>query len=304
MKKIAFILILTISVISAQPFNINYSVVIENCENTDYFEIMTGTMNEGESFEFQAVTLPSEYSSAQYLYNVFVGSEFGIPEGALTENIDIKISMGNFWCKFGILESPEGVFRLFSLFVEITGENSGYNPESYYWFEQNKEAFIKIDINKIEFFLTLLKINDPNEIQVFFVNENEIDLGAIRKEITDNNFIIYPKHFSLLSAGIVSETTDVLDEISSIGAKYSLKQNYPNPFNPETTISYTLSSQGLTKLSIFNIIGEEVKSLVNENQSAGSYRIKFSADDLPSGLYFYTLNSGNFTKTNKMILMK
>ena len=140
-------------------------------------------MQEGESFTFQAVTLPAEYSSAQFLYNIFVGAEFGIPTGALTENIDIKINMGNFWCDFGVLEEPEGVFRLFSLYFEITGENSGYIPDLYYWFEQNKEAFIKINLDKISFFLNILQIDDPNDIKVFYVSEDGIDQNAIRKEI-------------------------------------------------------------------------------------------------------------------------
>ncbi len=304
MKQIITILLLSFLTISAQPFGINYQVIIDNCDNSDSFEIMSGSMQEGESFTFQAVNLPAEYSSAQFLYNIFVGAEFGIPSGALTENIDLKINMGNFWCDFGILEQPEGVFRLFSLYFEITGENSGYIPDSYYWFEQNKEAFIKLNLDNIAFYLNLLQITDPNDIEVFYVDGEEIDQNAIRKEIVDNNFIIYPQHFSLLSAGIVEGATNIEKDGDPLQNNYSLKQNHPNPFNPTTTINYTLQNTGFTKLSVYNAIGEEVKVLINKNQSAGKYRINFNAAKLPSGLYFYSLTSGNFTKTNKMILLK
>lgn len=304
MKKLITVLFLSVLTISAQPFTINYQVTIDNCENSDSFEIMSGSMQEGGSFTFQAVNLPDEYSSAQFLYNIFVGAEFGIPTGALTENIDIKINMGTFWCDFGILEEPEGVFRLFSLFVEITGQNSGYMPDTYYWFEENKEAFIKLNLDNIAFFLNLLKISDPNKIQVFYVDGEGIDQNAIRKEIVDNSFIIYPQHFSLLSAGIVEGATNIDEDGNKLLNDYSLKQNHPNPFNPTTKINYTLQNTGFTKLSVYNAIGEEVKVLVNKNQSAGKYSINFNAADLPSGLYFYSLTSGNFTKTNKMILLK
>ncbi len=304
MKNIIITLLLSFLTLAAQPFTINYRVTIDNCDNSDSFEIMSGTMQEGESFTFQSVNLPAEYSSAQFLYNIFVGAEFGIPAGSLTENIDLKINMGDFWCDFGVLEQPEGVFRLFSLYIEITGENSGYNPDLYYWFEQNQEAFIKLNLDKISYFLNILQIKDPNDIQVFYVNGDGIDQNAIRKEIAANNFIIYAQHFSLISAGIVEGTTNIEKDGIGLQNYYSLKQNHPNPFNPSTTINYTIEKSGFTKLSVYNAIGEEVKILVNKSQSAGRYSINLNAVDLPSGLYFYSLTSGNFTKTNKMILLK
>jgi Secretion system C-terminal sorting domain len=304
MKRIITILLFSFLTITAQPYQISYSVIIDNCEQTSSLEIMNGTMNEGESFIFPAFTFPIEYISAQFLYNIFVGAEFGIPVGALKENISIEINLGNFWCDLSILEQPEGVFRLFSLFVEITGENSGHNPDNYYWFEQNKEGFIKINMDKISYFLTLLQIDDPNDIEVFYVNGDSIDREAIRKEIVDNKFIIYPKHYSLLSGGIISDVTDVENSLLKLPSEYNLEQNYPNPFNPTTTISYSLLNAGYTHLSIYNLIGEEIEVLVNENQSEGFYSISFNAADLPSGLYFYTLSSGNFNKTSKMIIMK
>jgi hypothetical protein len=86
--------------------------------------------------------------------------------------------------------------------------------------------------------------------------------------------------------------------------EYSLMQNYPNPFNPTTTISYTIPKNGLITLKIYDILGTEVAELVNESQEAGKYLVTFNASELPSGIYFYTLTSGNFTATKKLILLK
>ena len=90
---------------------------------------------------------------------------------------------------------------------------------------------------------------------------------------------------------------------------YSLAQNYPNPFNIETAIRYRLRSNGQVTLSIYNLLGQKVKTLVNEKQAAGSYVAKWDGKDengtvVPSGVYLYVLKAGNFTSYKKMVLMK
>jgi hypothetical protein len=85
---------------------------------------------------------------------------------------------------------------------------------------------------------------------------------------------------------------------------YSLSQNFPNPFNPTTTIKYAIKTAGEVTLKVFDMLGTEVSSLVNENQEEGSYSVTFNASELPSGIYFYTLTSGNFIDTKKLILLK
>jgi hypothetical protein len=90
---------------------------------------------------------------------------------------------------------------------------------------------------------------------------------------------------------------------------FKLSQNYPNPFNPATTIQYTLPSivgaQGSnTILKIFDLLGREVATLVNQKQKPGEYRVTFNAGNLASGIYFYRLTSGNFVQTKKMMLLK
>ncbi|RJP63537.1 MAG: T9SS C-terminal target domain-containing protein [Ignavibacteriales bacterium] len=93
--------------------------------------------------------------------------------------------------------------------------------------------------------------------------------------------------------------------------EFALEQNYPNPFNPVTTINFTLPNVGTThelsqqaKLTVYNLLGQEVRTLVNEAKPAGSYQIQFDASDLPSGIYFYSLTYGNHIQTRKLALLK
>jgi hypothetical protein len=85
---------------------------------------------------------------------------------------------------------------------------------------------------------------------------------------------------------------------------YSLSQNYPNPFNPSTTIKFAIQKAGMVSLKIYNILGQEVATLVNEDLKTGSYSYKFDASRLSSGIYFYSLTSGDFNQTKKMLLLK
>lgn len=83
-----------------------------------------------------------------------------------------------------------------------------------------------------------------------------------------------------------------------------LYQNFPNPFNPSTVIRWQISTNSIVKLKVFDILGNEVANLINDEMSAGVYELTFNADNLPSGFYFYQLSAGDFIKTRKMILIK
>ena len=81
-------------------------------------------------------------------------------------------------------------------------------------------------------------------------------------------------------------------------------QNYPNPFNPSTLISFTLPEQGDVELKIFDVLGNEVATLVNESKPAGSYEVEWNASNLPSGVYIYQLVAGTNIQMKKMLLLK
>jgi|WetSurMetagenome_2_1015567.scaffolds.fasta_scaffold05047_6 hypothetical protein len=84
----------------------------------------------------------------------------------------------------------------------------------------------------------------------------------------------------------------------------TLEQNYPNPFNPSTTIEFSIPEQSFVNLEIFNSIGEKISTVISEELSAGSYKYLWNASNLPSGVYFYRLQSKSFIKTNEMLLLK
>ena len=102
---------------------------------------------------------------------------------------------------------------------------------------------------------------------------------------------------------IVQNPSDVNDD-GVIAGEFELEQNYPNPFNPSTRISYTIPSASLVNLKVYDAIGNEITTLVNEEKQSGIYSVDFDATDLTGGIYFYQIISGSFVKTKKMILLK
>jgi len=103
--------------------------------------------------------------------------------------------------------------------------------------------------------------------------------------------------------GTSNTLTSVDDDFTTI-SEYRLNQNYPNPFNPTTTISFTIPTTSNVSLKVFNILGKEVATIINETKIAGNYSVKFNAGGLSSGIYFYQLTTENFTATKKFTLLK
>jgi hypothetical protein len=91
---------------------------------------------------------------------------------------------------------------------------------------------------------------------------------------------------------------------STIPFQYLLSQNYPNPFNPETRISYSIPKAGMVSLNVYDMLGRQVASLVNEHKTVGKYLVEFNASNLSSGVYYYKLISGEFSDIKKMIVIK
>ncbi len=98
--------------------------------------------------------------------------------------------------------------------------------------------------------------------------------------------------------------TNIEQYNGNIPKDYFLLQNYPNPFNPTTFIKYQLPESGFVSLKVYDILGNEVETLINETEGAGSYEIKFNGSSLSSGIYFYQLRTNNYTATKKLMLLK
>jgi hypothetical protein len=103
-----------------------------------------------------------------------------------------------------------------------------------------------------------------------------------------------------------SNPTDVQDDNDkgNVPKTFALRQNYPNPFNPTTTIEYDVPEKISVQLKVYNLLGQEVASLVNQEEAAGRYKIVYDASHLASGMYFYKLNAGSYEATKKLLLLK
>ena len=118
-----------------------------------------------------------------------------------------------------------------------------------------------------------------------------------------NNTGISNFDYTVQNSGIIRNPLGITTD-PVVATQYSLTQNYPNPFNPVTKINFSLPTNGLVTLKVYDNLGREVRTLVNEMRNAGEYNVSFDASELPSGIYFYKLTSGNFVDTKKMLLVK
>ena len=132
---------------------------------------------------------------------------------------------------------------------------------------------------------------DPNLV-------NDTITFNIKFEISSDGF----KYWNM-DTTICFILTGIEDE-SLLPTNYSLEQNFPNPFNPSTKIKYSIPKSSQVTLKIFNTLGEEMETLVNEEKPVGTYEVNWNAANLPSGVYFYSLQAGDFVQTRKMILLK
>jgi hypothetical protein len=150
----------------------------------------------------------------------------------------------------------------------------------------------------------------------FYAAENSITVGpqftvAGTGEVTfkSGNYITIKPGFVVIAGGKVSALAGVSTDIEmkfnpEIPKKFDLMQNYPNPFNPTTTIAYQLTKSGHVQLTIYDLLGKEIQTLVNKVQNQGKYQILFDAGNLVSGVYLYRLQIEGAVVTKKMIVMK
>ncbi len=155
-----------------------------------------------------------------------------------------------------------------------------------------------------------LNPNEPVEIIVAYVvgrGSTSLESVDVTKKIANDAIGFYNTNFNYVPVGVKKNPEKQLP------TEYSLSQNYPNPFNPSTTIKYSIPlnvsrESSVVSLVVFDILGREVATLVNNQQKAGNYKVNFDASNLSSGVYFYRLKSGtstgSVTKSRKMILLR
>lgn len=132
-----------------------------------------------------------------------------------------------------------------------------------------------------------------------------IDDAAATYTIASQFGSIDPKFFNAWNFDLKKpQTPTAVDDQPAVPLVYQLSQNYPNPFNPSTTIQFYLPTQSIVTLKVFNVLGQEIMTVLNEKLGSGNHTVKFDASKLTSGVYLYQINAGTFTDTKKMILLK
>ncbi len=136
------------------------------------------------------------------------------------------------------------------------------------------------------------------------INDNEAGVGS------DHFLHLFPGFWNGDAVDVfgVMGDQDIVNGIEQIGSElpssYELGQNYPNPFNPSTMINFSIPESGLVTLKVFNVLGQEIAELVNDVKSAGNYEVSFDASNLTTGMYIYKIQTGNYSATKKMMLVK
>ena len=125
-----------------------------------------------------------------------------------------------------------------------------------------------------------------------------VEIPGLESDVNFTNV----SNVSLLQDVVISSVTENVN--TKQPHNFSLQQNYPNPFNPKTIINYQLSMNSDVSLIVYDVTGKEIVKLVSQYQTAGQYAVVFDATNLPSGIYFYKLQAGEFVETRKMILLK
>lgn len=198
------------------------------------------------------------------------------------------------------------------------------------WYAKNMQVLDVDQDGKDEIMLCIdqhviiLKFNgseNHHTYKVFYIKRNDLAFsgrnsvfyGATMYDVTDDgkediiihlDDIINNVGMRLFTYIYKADFSVDVNEPDVLPEEFHLYINYPNPFNPTTTINYSIQKAGEVNLKVYDMLGTEVASLVNERQEAGNYSIEFNASDLPSGIYVYRLSAGNFVDTKKLILLK
>ena len=193
--------------------------------------------------------------------------------------------------------------ELTSLTANVSNGNVTLNWETAtevnnYGFEVERKSNVKGHTS------TVLSVTDWEKIG--FVNGNGNSNSPKNYSFVDDNITAgtYSYRLKQIDNDGQFEYSKAIEIGLTAPDKFELSQNYPNPFNPSTTINYNLPEASNVKLIIYNILGQEVKTLVNEFKEAGVHTVNYNASDLNSGLYIYKIEAGSFTQTRKMTLIK
>jgi hypothetical protein len=235
------------------------------------------------------------WQTGGYIGGTITGTDANIKSG---DNLDINISNKQYINVRIKNSSPQTIGQIYFL----TATDNTWNEAKHKDFTMTANSdFITytIDMSTVSTWT-----GDLRQLRIDPCN-------AIPGTTVSGSFQIDYIHISNASNGLYKTSADLGGTSSGSISCYTLNQNFPNPFNPATQIKYSIPRDGMVTLKLYNILGQEVASLVNQVQKAGTYNINFNASNLPdgrqglaSGVYLYRLQAGSFISTKKMILLK
>jgi len=227
------------------------------------------------------LTNPTIFALTVYGTNLFAGSN---GNGVWIRPIDIVVPV-----------------ELVSFSASTNGNNVSLNWSTAT--ETNNSGF---SIERKQVFSQQSTVSNKEWFELAFVNGNGTTTKTQSYSFNDNNLTSgkYLYRLKQIDFDGTFEYSNEVEVIINVPDKFELSQNYPNPFNPSTKIKYQIATSNIVNLKIYDVLGNEVASLVNEVQPAGNYELTFDASLLSSGTYFYKLQAGSLVETKKMLLLK
>ncbi len=307
MKKIFYFSLLFALAGSFQLTRAQHKIAIQffaQATNLGAVEIYADTINEGQIYTIQQKTLPSSYGGAQALYDALVGTEFYFQSGSLNQDIVIGFFISDIDLSTGSYASQNAVNVFFDVNFSVSDWNGNLLSEP---FNLNSGTYAILKINKTTAFNTFIaKTGLDINAALKFVYETStgFDLTGISTTEDASSVTAEISHFSHIVGSNASSVTGIKEQTKNMPLQFALKQNYPNPFNPSTNITYELPKSSFVQLTVYNILGEKIATLVNATKDAGVHSVQFNAGNITSGLYIYQLKAGNVTLSRKMMLLK
>jgi len=222
---------------------------------------------------------------------------------------------GNVNCTFQSIDYDTLYYNGWNYYIEFDEfgkaiyqvQSRSFNPADSTW-DESFEVLINYDEfgRILEMGKTYFHYNsDGNLDSLFIIHPIESGYLGGRCNFIDSfgNKISIPEYNGIIKSYYSSIIANI-EKNNLEGLNFSLSQNYPNPFNPATTITYSLTKSSLVILKIYDILGKEIVTLVNEDKQSGTYNVTWNAQDVTSGVYFYKIIIGEHSKTNKMLLLK
>jgi hypothetical protein len=203
--------------------------------------------------------------------------------------------------KIIITDSDSKSFTLYNISIDDKDDLNKYNlppvpPEGLFDVRFSSQRFVEdlsignqtIDLNGVQYPVTVLVENMKIKLQ-------DVSAKVLNTELTSGEKVVVHQN---------AITKFIITLIEAAPVNYVLEQNYPNPFNPSTSIKYQIPELSIVTLKVYDVLGNEIAILINEEKLPGNYELKFDATKLASGVYFYQLKAGSFTDIKKMILIR